>query len=156
MAIETEIGYLLSTGSRCIDAGKHIHLDKPAGESLPQFQRLLADAARQGLTVQMGYMFRYNSAFQFCLRAVAAGWLGEIFSIEAVISRKLTVEQRRKLIKYKGGSVFELGCHMIDQVMQIAGRPQRVTSYARHTSPLRDGVADNMLAVLEYDRCIPQ
>src|SRR5713226_8305824 len=50
---------LLNTAEACVAAGLHIHLDKPAGESLPQFQRLLDEAARKHRVVQMGYMFRY-------------------------------------------------------------------------------------------------
>src|ERR1051325_2320662 len=41
VAVETEIKDLVPTGIRCIAAGKHIHLDKPAGESLPAFKALL-------------------------------------------------------------------------------------------------------------------
>src|SRR5438132_34259 len=55
VAVETEVKDLLPTGARCVAAGKHIHLDKPAGESLSAFKRLLDDATRQKLTVQMGY-----------------------------------------------------------------------------------------------------
>ena len=53
---------LLDTAEACIAAGKHIHLDKPAGESLPQYRRILDAAEKQKLLVQMGYMFRYNPA----------------------------------------------------------------------------------------------
>jgi predicted dehydrogenase len=35
--VETRVRDLLDTAEICIAAGKHIHLDKPAGESLPQF-----------------------------------------------------------------------------------------------------------------------
>ncbi|MCH7689269.1 MAG: Gfo/Idh/MocA family oxidoreductase, partial [Planctomycetes bacterium] len=44
VTVETRVKDLLNTAEVCIDAGKHIHLDKPAGESLPQFKRIL-DAA---------------------------------------------------------------------------------------------------------------
>ena len=41
VAVETEVKDLVPTAARCIAAGKHIHLDKPAGESLPALRRLL-------------------------------------------------------------------------------------------------------------------
>ncbi len=34
IAIETEIDELVPTALRCLRAGKHIHLDKPAGQTL--------------------------------------------------------------------------------------------------------------------------
>ncbi len=60
VAVETEVKDLVPIAARCIAAGKHLHLDKPGGESLPAFKRLLDDAGRRKLIVQMGYMLRYN------------------------------------------------------------------------------------------------
>jgi len=37
--VETRVRNLLNAADNCVSAGKHIHLDKPAGVSLPQFQR---------------------------------------------------------------------------------------------------------------------
>ena len=152
VAVETEVCDLLSTADRCIQAGKHIHLDKPAGEDFAQFKRLRMEAARKKLTVQMGYMFRYNPAFQLCYRAFEEGWLGEVFAIETAIGKVIDAGARKKLLPYKGGSIFELGCHVIDSVVKILGRPQKVTAINRSSSALNDGLADNQLAVLEYPK----
>lgn len=150
VAVETEVRDLLATAQRCVAAGVHVHLDKPAGESLAQFQRLLAEATRRKLTVQMGYMFRYNPAFQLCYRAVAEGWLGEVFSVDAVIGKVADRAGRDAVRPYPGGAMFELGCHVVDSVIRILGKPQRVTAHNRSSSPSRDGLADNQLAVFDY------
>src|SRR5579871_3182818 len=47
VAVETEPRFLLSHAETCVDAGLHVHLDKPAGESLLQFRRILDTAARK-------------------------------------------------------------------------------------------------------------
>ncbi len=150
VSVETEVKDLLATGARCIAAGTHIHLDKPAGESLPAFRKLLADATARKLTVQMGYMFRSNPAFQLCFQLIREGALGEVFSIDTAMSKALGVAERKGLLAYRGGSMFELGCHVIDAVVTVLGRPQKVTPHARSVSPAGDGLADNQLAVLEY------
>ena len=62
VAIETAVRDLLENAELAVDAGMHIHLDKPAGSSLPVFQRILEKASRKKLVVQMGYMYRYNPA----------------------------------------------------------------------------------------------
>ena len=152
VAVETEVKDLLSTAERCVAAGKHIHLDKPAGESLSAFKRLLDEATRQRLTVQMGYMLRYNPAFELCFRLVREGWLGEVFSIDTAMSKALSPGERKGLLPYRGGSMFELGCHVIDAVITVMGRPAKVTAHPRSSSPLDDGWADNCLAVLEYPK----
>ena len=75
--VETRVRDLLNTAEKCINAGKHIHLDKPAGESLPQFKRILDSAAKQKLLVQMGYMYRYNPAVVLMRDFLKKGWLGD-------------------------------------------------------------------------------
>ena len=86
VAVETDVPKLVATAKTCIQAGKHIHLDKPAGESLPAFQQLCAMADERKLTIQMGYMLRYNPAFELLFRAVREGWLGEIHELDAGVA----------------------------------------------------------------------
>src|SRR4051812_34236185 len=74
--VETQVRDLLDNAEAGVPAGKHTHLDKPAGESLPQFRRILDAAAKKRLLVQMGYMFRYNPAVVMLREFLAKGWLG--------------------------------------------------------------------------------
>ena len=154
VAVETDVKNLVPAAARCIAAGKHIHLDKPAGESLPALRRLLDDATARKLTVQMGYMLRYNPAFELCRKLIHEGALGEIFSIEAAMGKIQGDAERRALAAYRGGAMFELGCHVIDSVVAILGRPEKVTPHSRSASPLKDGFPDNQTAVLEYPSAI--
>lgn len=152
--VETAVKDLLDNAEACIDAGKHIHLDKPAGESLPQFQRILEKAAQKKLVIQMGYMFRYNPGVVLLRELLAQGWLGDIFEVHAVMSKVVDPASRRGLAKYPGGIMFELGGHVMDLVIGVLGKPDRVTGFNRHASSLEDGLVDNMLAVLEYPKAI--
>ncbi len=152
--VETDIDELLSTAERCIDRGLHIHLDKPAGTSLEDFQRVCRKADERGRCIQMGYMFRSNPAFRFVFDAVRRGWLGDIFHVHGEMSKKVGRTQRQKLARYAGGSMFELGCHLIDAVVAVLGRPQNVQGHLRGTQPESDDLMDTCLAVLEYPRAI--
>jgi len=152
VAVETDISELVPTGMRCVSAGMHIHLDKPAGLSLTEFRTLLDEATRRRLTVQMGYMFRHNPAFQFCFEAARKGWLGDVFEVHGVISKTIDALQRRKRAAYPG-SMFELGCHLIDVMVKVLGKPDRVTGFSRRTRPEQDNLVDNQLAVFEYAEC---
>jgi predicted dehydrogenase len=149
VAVETEIPELVLAGMRCVSAGVHIHLDKPAGLSLVEFKKLLDEATRRRLTVQMGYMFRYNPAFKFCFRVVQEGWLGDVFEVDGVISKTIGAQQRKELSVFPG-SMFELGCHLIDAMVKVLGKPDKVTDFSRCTRPRQDNLADNQLAVFEY------
>jgi predicted dehydrogenase len=150
VAVETQVKDLLAAAARCVSAGMHVHLDKPAGESLAGYRRLLDDATRRGLTIQMGYMFRYNHGFELCFQAAREGWLGRIFSIEAVIGKASAASERAKLLPYRGGTMFELGCHLIDAVVTVLGKPQDVVAHARHSGVFADDLLDNQLATLTY------
>jgi predicted dehydrogenase len=152
VAVETTVSHLVPTAARCVAAGMHLHLDKPAGVSLRAFQAVLEEADRHNLTVQMGYMFRNNPAFQFCFRAIREGWLGRVFELHGVISKTIDSASRRRLAEFPGGTMFELGCHLIDAMVAAMGKPDRVTPYVRRTRPEEDDLADNALAVFEYPK----
>ena len=49
--------------------------------------------------------------------------------------------------------MFELGCHLIDAVVYLLGKPRAVHDHGRQSSP-SDGLADSQLAVLEYQDVI--
>lgn len=152
VGVETRVRDLLGMAEKCVAAGKHIHLDKPAGESLPQFERLLDEASRKHLAVQMGYMYRYNPAVVRMREFLEKGWLGEPFEVHAVMSKNIGSDTRRRLAEYRGGSMFELGCHLMDLVVGVLGPPEKVHAFPRHSSRAKDDLVDNMLAVLEYPR----
>ncbi|QDV32014.1 putative oxidoreductase YdgJ [Planctopirus ephydatiae] len=150
--IETEVRHLLDQAEACISAGQHVHLDKPAGESLEQYRRILQNAERQSLLVQMGYMFRYNPGYLLLKKFIQQGWLGEIFEVHAVMSKVLDPRTREQLGAYPGGIMFELGCHVIDLVLNILPQPDRITSFSRQVVTGQDRLFDNMLAVFEYPK----
>jgi predicted dehydrogenase len=151
VAVETDVCDLVPTAARCVEAGKHLHLDKPGGESIGPFKKLLDEAGRRQLTVQLGYMYRNNPAIQFCFRAVREGWLGRVFEMHCVMSREQPLAYRKWLSQFRGGTMYIFGCHLIDLVVAMLGKPDRITAYQRQTQPEVE-VYDNGLAVLEYPR----
>jgi predicted dehydrogenase len=150
--VETRVRDLLGTAQRCIDAGKHVGLDKPAGESLPQYKKLLDSAAQQKLLVQMGYMYRYSPAVLILRQFLRDGWLGDVFEVHTVMSKVVGDAERKNLAQFPGGIMFELGCHVIDLVIGVLGKPDAVHAFPRHSGKQTDGLRDNMLAVFEYPK----
>jgi predicted dehydrogenase len=70
------------------------------------------------------------------------------------MSKVVAPAERRRLAEYPGGMMFELGCHVIDLVVGVLGKPQSVTPFSQYAVDAGDGLADNMLAVLRYPRAI--
>ncbi len=150
--VETRVGDLLDNAEACIAAGKNVHIDKPAGESLPQFRRILESAQKKNLLVQMGYMYRYNPAVVLLREFLNKGWLGEVFEVHTVMSKVVDPASRKELAEYPGGIMFELGGHILDLVIAILGKPQSVSAFNRHSAAIDDGLLDNMLCVLDYPK----
>ncbi|MBN9520348.1 Gfo/Idh/MocA family oxidoreductase [bacterium] len=150
--VETRVRDLLDTAEACVAAGKHVHIDKPAGESLAQFRRILDAASQKKLLVQMGYMYRYNPGVVLLREFLRKGWLGDVFEVHAVMSKVVDPAARRQHAEYRGGMMFELGCHLLDLVVGVLGKPTTVAAFNQHVAPAADGLLDNTLAVLTYPR----
>jgi predicted dehydrogenase len=148
--VETQVRDLLDHAAACVADGKHVHIDKPAGQSLPQFAAILQAAEQQKLLVQMGYMYRYNPGIVLLRQLLRDGCLGQIFEVHTVMSKVVAAADRTELAQFPGGMMFELGCHILDLVVGILGEPTDVTPYIRHSASVSDGLNDNMLAVLQY------
>lgn len=154
VAVETQVRDLLPAAEACVAASKHVHLDKPAGSDLGQYRKILHAASTKHLVVQMGYMYRYSPAVVLLREFLQQGWLGELFEVHAVMSKVVDPATRKGLGEYPGGILFELGCHIIDLVIGVLGKPQKVTPFAQHAASHEDSLVDNMLAVCAYPRCL--
>ena len=148
VAVEATVEASCEMARRCIEAGKHVHLDKPGALKHDDFKSMRLEAEKRGLTVQMGYMLRYNPAFELLFQAVREGWLGEITEIDAAMGKLADSRTRQQIGALEGGGLFELGCHIIDATMTILGKPTSVTAFS--TPVGMDGVQDNQMAVLKY------
>ncbi len=150
VAVETDIESLVPTAKRCLEAGLHIHLDKPAGSNLAACKEMHQLASQSGLTVQMGYMFRYNPAFQLLFQAVRENWLGPITEVNGMIGKKASSDLRKELAGYSGGGMFELACHLIDALVTVMGKPDNVHPFNIRSRQDADSFADNQTAVFTY------
>ena len=150
--VETDGKDLLPFAMRSAEKGLHISMDKPGGEDLAGFRRLLNLCKNKKLVFQAAYVYRTNPAVRFCLDAVGNGWLGDIFGIHAVMSRDDNENDayRKWLFQFKGGAMYIFAGYLIDLVLLMLGPPDRVTPFLKRTRD--DGLIDNGLAVLEYPR----
>jgi predicted dehydrogenase len=154
VAIEGAVHENLAFARDAVESGKHVWLDKPAGDDYGAFRRVVEVARERRLLVQLGYMFRYNDGFRSVMRWAQDGLLGEVFAVRGRMSTALPPSACEGLARHRGGILFELLCHLMDLVVFLLGRPQRVTSYLRDDGRMARNFADNTLTVLEYDRTL--
>ncbi|MFA9478497.1 Gfo/Idh/MocA family protein [Phycisphaerales bacterium AB-hyl4] len=149
--IETPNQDLVPTAMRCMQHHLPMHMDKPGGEDLAAFRELLNGCRKHDIALQMGYMFRNNLAMQFATKAVKHNWLGDIFEIQASMSHNYGGEPYQIYLgSYAGGIMFNLGCHLIDTLIPMMGRPDNVTPFLKSAPGYSQNIKNNCLTVLEY------
>ena len=126
VAVETEEIYITKYALMVANAGKHLHMEKPGGVDLADFEKLTQILRSKNLTFSVGYMFRFNPKIREALEKVKSGELGKIYSVEAHMSIRHSAEFRQWLENFPGGMTFFLGCHLIDLIYQIQGEPQEI------------------------------
>lgn len=152
--IESDVWDLTKYAKKCVDAGKHIHMDKPASGTLEEYKEVLDIAKEKGLVVQLGYMYRYNPAVLACFEKIRNGELGEIHSIHAEMSTLHPKDARKWLTNFRGGGMYIFGSHLLDLIVYLLGEPKKITSFVSRTGLDGIDLEDNNLAVLEYDRAL--
>jgi predicted dehydrogenase len=154
IVVECSVWDAVPMGAKVISASKHLHLEKPPGNTLEPFKKLLEQARDRNLLLQTGYVWRWNEGVNAALDAARKGWLGDVFMVRGTMNADRDAEQRAVEAKFRGGGMFELSGHVIDRIVELLGRPTKVSSWLRHDTKFEDKLADNNLAVLEYPKAL--
>jgi len=139
---------------RILEKGKHVFYDKPAGDNFEIFKQCIDIARKKNLHLQMGYMFRNHNGFRLLNEITKSGRIGNIFSIRAHMSTYIQEPMRKQISAHKGGILFDLGGHMIDQLVYLMGRPKLISSFIRKDITKTPNFYDNCISVYQFDNSI--
>lgn len=132
-------------------AGKHVVVDKPFVLSSAEGDELVALAEEKGLLLSVYQNRRWDGDFLTLRRTLESGELGPIHTYRAHFDRYAPlVKARWKESAQPGaGVLWDLGSHLIDQVLHLFGLPQSVTA---QVSIQREGaqIEDAFELVLDY------
>ncbi len=147
--IETEEINLTKYAELALENNLHVHMDKPGGFELADFERMLDTAKSKELIFHMGYMYRYNPVVMKALERVKNGELGKIYSVEAHMNCLHPKRKREWLSRFPGGMMFFLGCHLVDLIYAFQGKPDEIIPLNARTD---DDVSseDFGMAVFKY------
>ncbi len=155
VAIEGRNHESLAMAAQAVEAGKHLWFDKPAGDDYPAFERLMRTAIEKNLHVQMGFMFRYSPGFAPVADWARSGMLGDIFAVRAHMSTNVNLAERREQSRHLGGILYDLGAHMLDQIVWLLGRPTRINTVLRNeATPELPSYSDNTVSTLEFEHAL--
>ena len=154
VAVESPVKDHQKHARLALEAGKHVHVEKPPADTMNGMRQLVKLAKEKNLLLQSGYMWRYHPGINAVLEASRQGWLGEVYLVRGQINTLIEAKRRPEWADFPGGHMFELCAHLIDVTVRLLGRPARVTPFLRHDSSLSDNLKDNTVAVFEYPKAM--
>ncbi len=136
---------------RLLAAGKRVILDKPACTSSVQLNELIQLERASTGSVSIFQNRRWDGDFLTLKKLIGSGQLGDIRRFESHFDRaRPTPKKRWRELPGAGAGIwFDLGPHLIDQALQLFGKPSGVTADIRI---LREGasVDDYFDVLLHY------
>jgi predicted dehydrogenase len=119
---------------RCLEAGKHVLVDKPIGMNAPEARRMIDGAQRVGRRLGVMHQQRFHPANQFLLKWIADGNMGELLSVRAQMGfwHPDNGNWRLSPALSGGGPVMDLGPHALDIILRLVGMPRGVEARLRN------------------------
>lgn len=111
-----------------LEAGKHVVLDKPFTVEPGEAEELIALSQARGLTLTVLQNRRWDADFLTARGLVADGALGEIRNVQIRFDRFRPSPRPgwRNSTDRGAGVMIDLGAHLVDQAILLAGAPRSV------------------------------
>jgi len=118
---------------RCLNAGRAVLVDKPFTVTSEEARLLLHLAEKRGLLLTVYQSRRLDGDFKTVRKILAAGSLGRIVLFESHFDRfRPSLKNAWREKPGPGaGMLYDLGPHLIDQAMELFGRPDSITADIR-------------------------
>jgi predicted dehydrogenase len=144
-----------SLASAAIAAGKNVVVEKPFVPSSAEGRELCRLAEEKGVLLTVYQNRRFDADFMLLSRLIREGMLGRVVEFETHFDRHRpnvpSVNTWKTEAAPGTGATYDLGVHLMDQVVSLFGMPGRVTGY---TTPQRvggpEGFEDSCTILLQY------
>jgi len=115
-----------------LEAGKHVLVEKPFTLNQAEAERVRDVAAAKGLLAMEAMWTRYLPHMVRIRELVAEGALGEIRSLFADHTQRISTDPRHRLnaLELGGGALLDLGIYPISFTWDILGAPQTIAAAA--------------------------
>jgi predicted dehydrogenase len=115
------------------NAGKHVFTEKPLGLDRESAERAVAACAARGVTLAVGYNWRFQPALQEIKRMLEDGRLGKLLHIEGNFCGPSAYRFAREHWRHDRGEVpaggmTGRGVHVVDAMLYLAGQIESVAA----------------------------
>ena len=138
---------------RALNAAKHVVVDKPFTTTVDEAKELIKLAEKQNRILSVFHNRRWDADFLTIKKLLESNVLGEVMHFESHFDRyRPQVRDRwREQAGAGTGIWFDLGSHLLDQVLQLFGKPDSIFA---DLELQRDNAAaiDYFHAILSYGK----
>lgn len=126
----------------CLEAGKHVLLEKPMTHSVVEAEALIDLARSRDRLLTVFHNRRWDGDFLTIKALLKEERLGTVHYLSSHFDRfRPEVRQRWKETDESGGGAwYDLGPHLVDQALQLFGPPEGVNGSIRRLRPGSPGV----------------
>ncbi len=119
---------------RCLEAGRHVVVDKPFTTTLAEARELVELARKQNRIVTVYQDRRFDGDFRTVQKMMAQHMLGRTVRFETAFDRCrpfIKANSWKEKPVPGSGVFFDLAPHLVDQVLQLFGPPETVLADIR-------------------------
>lgn len=121
---------------KCVEAGKHVLLEKPFALTVEEVSRVADAAGRAGKVVAEAFMYRHHPQTLKVKELVDGGAIGSVALVRASFTFNLTRENDVRLDPTMGGgSAWDVGCYPVSLAQFIYGAPPEEVFGWRNDDP---------------------
>jgi scyllo-inositol 2-dehydrogenase (NADP+) len=119
---------------RCLEAGRHVVVDKPFTSTLAEARELVELARKHDRVLTVYQDRRFDGDFRTVQELLAKSALGKIVRFESAFDRcrpQIRANSWKERPAPGSGVFFDLGPHLVDQALQLFGPPEHVLADIR-------------------------
>ncbi|TCD55088.1 Gfo/Idh/MocA family oxidoreductase [Alloscardovia theropitheci] len=130
----------------CMEAGKHVLVEKPLAINATQAQAVFEKSRETGLTCGEAIWTRYEPSRRIIQDIIDSGIIGEITSMSANLSYPMMAKERIIKPELAGGALLDVGIYPLNFVsMFMPGGVSRIVSSARLSEQGTDELSQTTL-----------
>jgi predicted dehydrogenase len=119
---------------QALESGKHVVIDKPFAATSDEARELGRIAKSKGLLVIPFHNRRWDGDFQTVRKLLQEGAIGRLVTFESHFDRFRPIPREntwKEAENPANGMLFDLGPHLVDQVLALFGAPDTITASVR-------------------------
>jgi len=122
---------------KALAAGKHIYIEKPLALNIDQARQMLKLSNSSDRVIQIVFNFRFIPAVMKAKELIDSGFLGEVMNFRAQYYHSSYLDSEKPMSwrltqeHSGGGALVDLGAHIIDLMLYLAGPFKRVMAQTK-------------------------